>query len=218
VVADSEVLSNPAHRKAANLYLQAQKKRQPMFRQTTPLILTLILLSSFVLKTDNSKIQTDLKLTATHKQTGKQNGDGTLTLTLTNNSQTDLYKIISPGDGSESEWREPYIYYSADLKTESGVWEKLKYRNPSRCALYSPNWQDYITIIKPKQTIIISETMFRVKNYFTINSSGIMRLVVYYDYAQGRHSKVDGEEIKQEIADIPAFTLVSDTIEFKVVM
>ena len=45
-----------------------------MLRQTNIFLLTLILLSSFVVKTDNQNIQKDLRLIATYKQTEKKMG------------------------------------------------------------------------------------------------------------------------------------------------
>ena len=94
-----------------------------------------------------------------------------------------------PSDGSENAWREPYIYFSADFKSERGVWEKLESHLPSRCGNYDSNWQKEFITLKPKQTSLYSESIFRINQYFTVKSSGMLRLVVHYDYGQGRHSR-----------------------------
>ena len=184
-------------------------------RQTIIIALTFLTICSFV-GTENEKIQKDLRLTVTHEQTAKQNGDGILKLSLTNSSSTDKYKIVLPGDGSENAWREPYIYFTSDFKKDKGNWEKLEFHKPLRCGNYDSNWQKETLTISPKQTVQIYESIFQVKSFFAIKSSGTIRLTVHYDYAQGKHFKKTADTSSTDIVDIPAFTLTSDTIAIKI--
>ena len=86
-----------------------------MNRPTILFVLLSLIMCSFdgVKKED---IEKDLRLTVTHEPNVKQDGNGILTLTLTNSSSTARYKVILPGDGSENAWREPYIHFTADFK------------------------------------------------------------------------------------------------------
>jgi hypothetical protein len=161
----------------------------------------------------NEDIQNDLHLTITHQPTVKQNGNGVLTLTLTNSSSTTRYKVILPGDGSENAWREPYVYFTADFKKrKSDKWEPLEYHKPLRCGNYDPNWHNDTTFIGPKQSMQIYQSLFWLDSYFNINSNGTLRLTAHYEFGNGKHSKAKSDSMKSVLPEIPDFTLVSDTI------
>jgi hypothetical protein len=150
-------------------------------------------------------------------------------LYLTNESKMGKYKIIIPGDGSESAWREPYIYFTADFKKENGKWKQLEKLGSLRCGNFDAEWQKDTMTINPAQKIQIyqmaSENIIR---FFNIPSNGTIRLTAHYDYQQGQHSKKHANEIPEDykevleqensenIKSIPSFLLTSDTIEIKI--
>ncbi len=168
-------------------------------------------------------------MTITFERANKQNVDDVIYLYLTNQSKTDKYKIIMPGDGSESAWREPYIFFTAEFKDENRKWKQLKKLGSLRCGLFDAEWQKDTATINPLQKIQIykmaSENIIR---FFDFPSSGTIRLTAHYDYKQGENQKEHASEIPKDykeiieqgnyenIKSIPQFVLTSDTIEISV--
>lgn len=166
---------------------------------------------------NTNTIQIDLALTISYDPNVKENGNGIVILNLTNKSTTRQYKIILPGDGSENAWREPYVYFSADFKKKrSEVWEPLPYHKPLRCGNYDPDWQNDTLLIAPGQTVQVYQSFFWLESYFTVNSTGTIRMTAHYDYAQGLHSKRKSDTANLSHTDIPKFSLTSDTVVFQV--
>ncbi len=195
----------------------------------TSLLLICFVLISYSQNTTNSNQEKNLKMTITFERANKQNVDDVIYLYLTNQSKTDKYKIIMPGDGSESAWREPYIFFTAEFKDENRKWKQLKKLGSLRCGLFDAEWQKDTATINPLQKIQIykmaSENIIR---FFDFPSSGTIRLTAHYDYKQGENQKEHASEIPKDykeiieqgnyenIKSIPQFVLTSDTIEISV--
>lgn len=146
-----------------------------------------------------------------------------------NNESTDKeYLIIKPSDGSESAWREPYIYFKIELKKDK-EWLPLKAGLTLRCGLFDADWQKDVFRLQANQKEQIYEMAFaNILAGFEIPSNGIIRIQAYYDYKQGQHPKDHKhvipeaytatleQEIPQSIKTIPPFVLESNSIEIEI--
>lgn len=168
----------------------------------------------------------NLEMTMTFEKESGSLGYDVICLFLTNQSES-KQQIIMPGDGSESAWREPHIYFTAEFENEQHEWIQLKKHTSLRCGLFDAEWQDDTTTIDPGQKVKIYEmAALNIIKQFNIPSKGTVRLRAHYDYKQGQHPTEHLEEIPEgyrEILDqqakvksvyhIPAFELASDWVE-----
>ena len=193
--------------------------------KVTFLLLACFGITSYSQDKTKANHEKELKMTIIFKNAKGKNSYDTIRLYLTNQSQTDKYKIIMPGDGSESAWREPYIYFTADFKDENGKWKKLEKLGSLRCGSFEAEWQKDTVTINPAQKIQIYEMASEnIIRFFNIPSSGTIRLTAHYDYKQGQHSKEIPKDYKgvieqenfENIKNIPSFVLTSDTIEINI--
>lgn len=195
---------------------------------TTFLIMCFVL-ASYSQNTNKTNQEKELKMTIVFENANGKNSDNLIRLYITNQSKTDKYKIIMPDDGSESAWREPYIYFTADFKDENGKWKQLEKLGGFRCGRFDAEWQKDTATVNPARKIQIYEmTSENIIRFFNISSSGIIRLMAHYDYKQGRHPKEHVNEVPKDykevieqenaenIKNIPSFVLTSDTIEINV--
>src|SRR5688572_4357625 len=56
-----------------------------------------------------------------------------VSIVLRNLSPDTGYSIITPGDGSETGWREPYVYFTATLDTGNGISKPVPAARYARC-------------------------------------------------------------------------------------
>lgn len=189
-----------------------------------------LLFNSYSQDTNIVNQEKNLKMTMVFEKAGENVEYDVISLYLTNQSETDKYQIILPGDGSESAWREPYIYFTAQYKNEQNKWIQLEKYGSLRCGLFDAEWQDDTTTINPGRKIqIYKMASENITGFFNIPSSRKIRLTAHYDYKQGQHPKEHLNEIDsgyKEVMDqqakieniygIPPFVLTSDWIEIDI--
>ena len=125
--------------------------------------------------------------------------------------------VVRPGDGSESGWREPSMYFSAEKKTAQG-WKNVERRPIGRCGLYNSNWQDDVVVLKPGEEIDVGVWMPTPYSYFNL-SEGTYRFRLHYNYTRGEAEKKSpgsAGEIPPSLVDTPAFSLVSEPLIYKI--
>lgn len=195
----------------------------------TTFFITCFAMSNYSQETIRASYEKELKMTLVLENAKEKSCDGIIYLYLTNQSKTDKYKIVLPGDGSESAWREPYVYFTADFKAENGKWKQLKKNGSLRCGLFDAEWQKDTIKISPAQKIqIYKMASENIIKFFDTPSNGIIRLTAHYDYKQGRNPKEHANEIPKDyknvieqqnlenIKNIPSFVLTSGTIEINI--
>lgn len=156
----------------------------------------------------------DLKLTVTFEAKGGNPAEGFVHFWLTNTSDSLKYMIVLPGDGSESAWREPYFYYTVDVKDKKEGWKPVQGHGILRCGLYDYEWEKDTVRFSPRQKMEIYQDWMPFENRFDIKTKGDLRFVAHYEYGAGKHHQ-RSNFAKDSVLNIPAFTLVSDTVYIK---
>ena len=130
------------------------------------------------------------------------------------NASTMAMSVIKPGDGSESRWREPYVYYSAQ-KLEGDEWREVPTRPILRCGLYNFNWQADVVTIEPGKSLALGDWVPGPQTFFEL-TPGRYRLQLHYDYAAGKNCKGEPGAPPQAMAGVAPFHLVSEPVEYTV--
>jgi hypothetical protein len=133
-----------------------------------------------------------------------------LQMRLQNMSAKPVY-VIKPGDGSESGWREPSMYFSAEKKTDQG-WKPVERQGIGRCGLYDPDWQKDVVKLEPGGEINLGTWMPSPSSYFQL-SKGTYRFRLHYKYTQGQAgtgSMGENPKTPATLAGKPAFSLASE--------
>src|SRR5690606_8508921 len=108
-----------------------------------------LLFNSYSQDTNIVNQEKNLKMTMVFEKAGENVEYDVISLYLTNQSETDKYQIILTEDGSESAWREPYIYITAQYKNEQNKWIQLEKYGSLRSWLFDAEWQDDTTTFNP---------------------------------------------------------------------
>ncbi len=101
---------------------------------------------------------------------------------LTNRSRNSML-VVKPGDGSESGWREPYVYYSARRWTD-GRWQEVERQPIGRCGLYNADWTKDVVTLKPGQSLELGDWLPDLESSFKL-TPGKYRFCLHYRYSQG---------------------------------
>lgn len=138
--------------------------------------------------------------------------------TLVNRSETVTHRVVAPGDGSESGWREPHVYYTGQRQAGDGTWTDLERRGIGRCGMYDRNWHDEVRELGPGESIDLNPWTALPAQVFDLGSAGKFRVRVHYRYAGGTLGKGVSERADPgPMKGVPAFDLVSKPIEFEIV-
>lgn len=170
--------------------------------------------------------ENNLKLSVEFIKNDKKCPYDRIQLFIANQSPDQAYKIIEPKDGSESSWREPYIYFIAEQNTLNNKWVKVEKQKTERCGLFDAEWQDDTITIKQGQNIKIYEMAFNnIISEFEISSKAQVRIIAHYKFKNGLHPKEHINEIPKDlhpiieqqfnnpVISIPIFELFSDPFE-----
>jgi len=125
-------------------------------------------------------------------------------VTLRNVSKKNTRKIVKPGDGSESGWREPHIFFSAQHGDT-----KIDANGIGRCGVFDDNWHKDTMELKPGASITIHEWLAPAPALFRFEKDGAYKLFVHYRY-------MGGKDAAGPMGDIPAFEVVSQPVEIEV--
>lgn len=136
-----------------------------------------------------------------------------LKVKLKNTSQEPV-QVVLPGDGSESGWREPHVYYSVE-KREGQDWKELAPHGIARCGLYDSIWQDDVRTLAPGASVDAGGWLPGPQASFQL-APGTYRFRLHYDYAAGKNSKGPATEPPEALRAVPAFHLVSNCVEYTI--
>lgn len=103
-----------------------------------------------------------------------------LTMTLVNRGAS-AQDVVKPGDGSESNWREPWVHYSAERKTDKG-WEPVIEMPIGRCGLYDANWEKDVVALAPGARLSLNDWIPGVSQVLDLNAPGTYRVTVHYAF------------------------------------
>ena len=134
---------------------------------------------------------------------------------LVNSSRTATLPIVLPGDGSESAWREPYVYYSAEAATGDEMWRPVGEGLRGRCGLYDDDWTDEIRTLAPGESVDLG-WMSSPHWALDLPTSGRVRIRVHYAW---RHPSVTRSQRTAEgtpMEGIAPYEIVSDPIEIDI--
>lgn len=117
--------------------------------------------------------------------------------------------VVKPGDGSESGWREPYIYYSAQ-RWRDGRWEEVERQPIGRCGLFNSDWTKDVVALKPGQSLELGDWLPDLESSFQLDP-GKYRFYLHYQYSQGanKESKA-GFPVPESLEGVPAYEVVSN--------
>ncbi|MGE0493617.1 MAG: hypothetical protein AB7S38_30690 [Vulcanimicrobiota bacterium] len=116
--------------------------------------------------------------------------------------------VVKPGDGSESAWREPYVYFSAERR-QGDRWTAVKRHGIGRCGLYDPDWEKDRVGLEPGDKLELMSWIPGPQAFFDLEP-GQYRFRVHYEFAEGEHGKGRPKEVKATL------TVVSEPIEVTV--
>lgn len=117
--------------------------------------------------------------------------------------------VVKPGDGSESAWREPYVYFTAERRQGDG-WTAVKRHGVGRCGLFDPDWEKDKVGLGPGEKLELMSWIPGPQAFFDLEP-GHYRFRVHYEFAEGAHGKGRAQDVKATLA------VVSDPIEVTVI-
>ncbi|MCY2929443.1 MAG: HEAT repeat domain-containing protein [Planctomycetota bacterium] len=138
---------------------------------------------------------------------------------LVNASRTREHTVVKPGDGSESGWREPYVYYTAERFAAEGRWTPLAPAPTGRCGLFDSQWQKDVVTLKPGESLAIKEWLQRPSSVFEFQQAGRYRIRVHYAYRGGQAHKGAASRPAEDLGGmkgVEPFEVVSDPTEIVV--
>lgn len=140
-------------------------------------------------------------------------------INLINRSGHASYLIVKPGDGSGIGWREPHVYYSAEIDLGDGRWQPVPRKPIGRCGVYDSDWQKDIVELKPGEKLPINTWLPTPDMTLDLLQPGKMRLYAHYAYNGGKADKTRKDELAQidvgKMKGVPAFELTSAPVEFE---
>ncbi|MEI7835391.1 MAG: hypothetical protein WCK05_03170 [Planctomycetota bacterium] len=138
---------------------------------------------------------------------------------LINPSRTREYTVIKPGDGSESGWREPHVYYAAERFAPEGRWTPLAPAPIDRCKLFDRQWQKDVVTLKPGESLALKEWRPSPSSVFEFQQAGRYRIRVHYAYRGGQAHKGAASRPAEDLGGmkgVEPFEIVSDPVEISV--
>ena len=141
---------------------------------------------------------------------------------IVNRSKTVTYKLVRPGDGSESGWREPHVFFTAESLDPRGVRTPVPEAGLGRCGLFDANWHDDIVSLAPGKSLDLYNWMPAAHHHLRFEREGPVELRLHYRYTRGQLGKggkaldTDRPEGTGPMGAVPAFELVSAPVRFHV--
>jgi hypothetical protein len=167
-------------------------------------------------------IERDLVLEATLATPGTiQPGQPVrVTSRIVNRSKTHIYKLVRPGDGSESGWREPHVFYRAQAVGPRGVRKPVAERQLGRCGLFDADWHKGVVSLAPGESLVLTDWMPAAHHVLDFQQSGPVELRLHYRYTRGQSGKggrpSESPDGTGPMGNVPAFELVSAPVRFSV--
>lgn len=145
---------------------------------------------------------------------GKVGEDVPVKATMRNSSDRTV-AALKPGDGSESGWREPHVYYTAK-KLRGKEWLDVPPRVIRRCGVYNPAWQKDVVSLAPGETLNLGSWLPGPEAYFNL-TPGRYRFQLHYVYGAGGNARAGGApSVPAALKGVPSFHLTSSFLEYTV--
>jgi hypothetical protein len=166
-------------------------------------------------------IERDLGVVLTRVGVGELDADARWPLTATlSNRGTHAHWIVRPSDGSDAGWREPHVYYTAEMETAPDVWRPVPARDDyGRCGNYATDWIRDAVEMAPGASIELAH-FTDPSQVLDVRRSGRVRLYAHYDYGGGKkasfRARNDLTPLPAELAAVGPFALVSAPLEIRV--
>ncbi|MFT7583472.1 MAG: hypothetical protein ACI9MR_005159 [Myxococcota bacterium] len=120
------------------------------------------------------------------------------------------HPVVLPGDGSESAWREPHVYFTATRRADDGTWKEVASHPILRCGLYDRDWSDEIRILEPGKRVEITTWLPQIQNSLNLQEPGDYRVRLHYVYRAGASSKGGQKtEVPEAMRDVAPFSVES---------
>jgi hypothetical protein len=134
---------------------------------------------------------------------------------IVDGSPSTSYPIVMPGDGSDADMREPYVYFTTEVLAQDGTWTLIPRQCGARCGNYDPNWLDEVVRLAPGA----SRRLQWLSNP-CLPDHGSVRLRAHYVYKARPAGPSWGEKDPSaslglgDMAGVEPFELVSAPLEF----
>jgi hypothetical protein len=152
-----------------------------------------------------------------------QPGEGPdVTLFLRNESKDRSIPVVLPGDGSESGWREPHVFWTAAQVLPDGKERAIDPMPFGRCGNYDPEWAKDVVTLAAGDSRELRDWMPLLRMIFDFQEAGKVRLVAHYVWRAGAASKGNpiadaaGKQDPGAMRDTPPFELLSKPVEITV--
>ncbi len=133
---------------------------------------------------------------------------------LVNESRERTFRVVQPGDGSESGWREPYVHWTGTIDRGDGRPVPVPGWDGIRCKLFANEWDKDFVDLGPGDELPVE---FEPEMDF--QWAGKVRLQAHYEYSAGRgslsKSRLEPHQLVN-MRDIEPFSIASEPVEFEI--
>ena len=145
--------------------------------------------------------------------------DWPITATLVNRG-TETRWVVRPDGGSSAGWREPTIYYTAEMETTPGEWRPVPQRDDFwRCSHYATDWNRDLTEMAPGASMELDHFL-DPSTLLAFPHTAAIRLYAHYEYDGGKKASSGFDRrpmpLPKELEGVPPFALVSAPLELRV--
>jgi hypothetical protein len=138
----------------------------------------------------------------------------TFEVTLANDSTTESFRVVKPGDGSELGWREPHVHWTGTIDRGDGRPVPLPVPNLGRCKLFDTDWDKDFLRLDPGDELTLD-----YEPLLDFQMAGTVRLQARYDYdaGHGPNSRTGWKPpYPLNMGGVEPFSVVSETVEFEI--
>lgn len=141
-----------------------------------------------------------------------------LRVELVNRSRDRSIALVLPGDGSDFAWREPEVFWLAEIDAGDGRWVPAPRERPSRCGNFDEDWTDEVRALAPGERIAVYFGQ-GPDAFFDLHEGARFRVRAGYRYRAGRGegARGPGPAVPAALAGLAPFELLSEPIEVELV-
>ena len=126
-------------------------------------------------------------------------------VTLENTSTSKAHHVVLPSDGSESNWREPHVFFTVERRdSASSPWVAAPAERMLRCGMYAQDWQKDVVALEPGQKIVLP--WFEFYRQWELDGASDVRVTARYEY--GDHAR-DLRKVPPVLHATPAYAIAS---------
>ncbi|MBS2019246.1 MAG: hypothetical protein JST00_40660 [Deltaproteobacteria bacterium] len=138
--------------------------------------------------------------------------DPKLEVVLENTSKTKTHHVVLPSDGSESNWREPYVFYTVERRdAPTSPWAPARAARFGRCGNYDHDWTKDVVPLEPGKALVLP--WFGFFHAWDLDGASHVRVTAHYAY--GEHAR-DLRKVPPPLHGTPAYALASNSIELAI--